>query len=55
MREDYIEVNDDAFVVIDFGIEHLEDGDWMWVECENKYGDVHTYWKKRNENSNDYE
>lgn len=37
-----------SLVVVDYGIDHLEDGDWMCVECEDSEGNKQTYWKKRN-------
>lgn len=59
MTQNYVFTSDgdshieyDGFVVVDFGIDYLEDGDWMWVECENEQGEKHTYWKKR-ENESD--
>ena len=37
----------DPLIVVDYGIDHLEDGDWMWVEVEDQCGNKYTYWKRK--------
>lgn len=37
-----------TLVVVDYGIDYLENGDWMWVECEDSEGNKQTYWKLKN-------
>lgn len=45
-----VEIDDkylDPMTVVDYGIEHLADGEWMWTECEDSKGRTVKYWKKR--------
>lgn len=47
-----VEINEkhlDYLTIFDYGIEHLEDGEWMWTECRDSTGRTIKYWKKKDD------